>query len=297
MYYRHRRCRRCGSAHRQAVSSHGAAARPPPHGPSARHRSAAWPLPSPCWYPPLPPPAAPQPQQHGREMRPDTAPLGRPSAAHRRRPPPPAAARPLWRRLYSRLAAVPPTAGPATRRRRTVDDELRVLHAAALRLGQRRHRVERPAPVRPVRRQLRGFMGTAERSAETSAAPPDSHRQRELAHVPRLTKLLPRPALRHRPASAARPAPTGPAAPRLSRPPGAHAGTMLGITAGGHRGRPGPASPARAAAARTHPPNLWRPRPLCKQAAPSAHAAPVTHCVCARPLPLGHGGLADLGGQ
>ena len=39
------------------------------------------------------------------------------------------------------------------------------------------------------------------------------------------------------------------------------------------------------------------PHPLCKQAAPSAHAAPVTHCVCARPLPLGHGGLADLGGQ
>jgi hypothetical protein len=33
-----------------------------------------------------------------------------------------------------------------------VDDELRVLHAAALRLGQRHHRVERPAPVRPVRR-------------------------------------------------------------------------------------------------------------------------------------------------
>ena len=63
-------------------------------------------------------------------------------------------------------------AGPGPPPVTLVDDELRVLHAATLRLGQRRHRVERPAPVRPVRRQLRGFMGTAERSAETSAAPP-----------------------------------------------------------------------------------------------------------------------------
>ena len=94
-------------------------------------------------------------------------------------------------------------AGPGPPPVTLVDDELRVLHAATLRLGQRRHRVEGPAPVRPVRRQLRGFMGTAERSAETSAAPPSRTLPSACAADPSAARRASWPACRRRRSPAA----------------------------------------------------------------------------------------------